>query len=246
MHLAAFYESIAPGTLLQTDAVQDDILTTQGGKFLLLDSWDLIAAQSFGTDLQRGRLVAPTFNKIGQPYVRPVRDLNEISSFQPLANYTKYPFALPNRENIGFEALHDDAADTVCGGLILLSKGMIPTPPGQIYTIRGTASTAAVPGVWTSIDTVYENDLEGGFYNVVGGAVIGTGSLAFRVISQYQVERPGGLCLSDINQQTHPIFRAGALGKWIEFESDSLPTVQVLSISPTVNWEVYLDIVKVR
>lgn len=246
MHLAAFYESIAAGALSQVNAVQDDILTVQSNKFLLLDDWQLLAAQAFGTDIQRARLVAPTFNKIGNPYIRPINDLSLTYDLPPVANYKAQPFSLPNRENIGLEAEHDNAGAQVQGGLIFLSKGQMPTPPGQIYTIRGTSTTAAAAGSWTSLSTDWDNDLEGGFYNVVGGVVVGASALAFRTISQYQVERPGGLCVTDTNLPTHPLFRAGALGKWIEFESDSLPTIQVLASAATASWTVYLDIVKVR
>lgn len=246
MHLAAFYESIATGALTQVDAVQDDILTIQSNKFLLLDDWDLIFAQAGGTDIQRGRLVAPTFNKIGNPYIRPIRDVALTYDLPPVANYKSSPFRLPNRENIGFEAEHDNAGAQVQFGLIGLAKSIVPAPGGQVYTIRGTSTTAATAGAWSSLSTTWDNDLEGGFYNVVGGVVVGAAGIAFRLISQYSIERPGGLMTVDTNLPTHPLFRTGQLGRWIEFESDSLPTIQVLCTAATASFTIYLDIVKVR
>lgn len=245
MHLAAYYEALATGVLTEVNAVLDGVLTIQSDKFQLFGDYDLLASAAICTDIQYAKLTAPTFAPITDLWIRPVNDVAVTYSVPPIDNYVSRPFKLPNSENIGFQAIQDNAGSQNCTGLIWISKGIMPAPGGRIYTLRGTSTTVATSGQWENVSMIWNNDLEGGMYAVVGGVHISANGRAFRLTSTQQVDRPGGLSVADPNVPTNPLFRKGRLGQWCTFRAESIPQVQVLCDGADNSHEVYLDIVKI-
>lgn len=245
-HLAAFQSSVAASTLEQVNALQDQILTIANNRFLLQRDWSIPFAAAFSADLQRVRFNQPNLRAITLPWIRPINPSADTPTDPAVADYRQRPFSVRAGESLSVEAFQDNVgAQDVCV-LIGLQDQMIPAPSRDIYTLRGTGTTTVTAQAWSDVTITWDDNLEGGYYSIVGGTGFSSTGIAFRVIGQGQVFRPGGLLVGDAGERTHPMFRNGGLGTWLEFEADAMPNIQVLCDAADTAQEIYLDLVKIR
>lgn len=245
-HLAAFGSSLAASTQEQLDAITEQQLTIANDRFLLQQDWNLVFGFAVGTDLQRARWNQPSMRSVALPWIRPVEDGDDTPDDPGVADYRRSPFRLRGQESFSVDAFQDNAAAQWAYVVAGLQSSNTPPPVGDIFTIRGTGSTTLTADVWNTVPITWDDNLEGGYYAIIGGEVITATGVAFRVALQGQWIRPGGLCIGDVSERTHPMFRNGGLGKWGEFESDALPNIEILATAADTAQEVYLDIVKIR
>lgn len=245
-HLAAFSESIADTTLAQVGALQDQILTIANDRFLLQQNWELSFAYALSADLQRARINQPSLRSIALPWIRPITGSADTPDQPKVADYRKTPFSLRGQESLSVDAFQDSGGAQLVRVLAGLTMNQVPAPQRSPITIRGTGSTTVGADVWSDVAITWDDNLEGGYYQVIGGVGVSATGVAFRLIGQDAVYRPGGLVVGDASEETHPMFRLGGLGSWLEFESDAMPNVQFLCDAADTAQEIYLDIVKIR
>jgi hypothetical protein len=245
-HVAAFGSSLAASTLEQVDAITEQQLTIANDRFLLQQDWNLVFAAALGTDLQRARLNQPSMRSVSLPWIRPINDGDDIPTDPGVADYRRNPFRLKGQESLSVDAFQDNASAQWAYVIAGLQSVNTPAPVGDTFTIRGTGSTTLTADVWNTVPITWDDNLEGGYYAIVGGTAISATGIAFRVALQGQWIRPGGLCVGDVSERSHPMFSNGGLGKWGEFESDALPNIEILASAADTAQEVYLDIIKIR
>lgn len=245
-HVGAFTGSITNGALTQVNSLNDQILTIMNNQFLLSQDYQLLWAAALGTDLQRARWNQPSMRKIQLPYVRPIIGDSSVPNDPNIADYSDRSFRLRSKEFFSVDAIQDSAGAQQATVVFGISPGLRSAPPGNIYTLYGTGSTTLTANEWTDVPITWENDLEGGHYAIVGGVVVSATGIAYRWIHQSQPLRPGGLCVGDNNERTADLFQRDTLGTWLEFESDVLPNLQVLSSAADTSQEIYLNVVQTR
>lgn len=246
MHVLAFASTIANTGFLPLAMVQDDVITTYNNRALLQTPKSLYFAGATGTTINRAKIIAPSFGPVAYPDIRPVQRPS-VGIPQVLArDYRRSPFRLPAKEQFYPQALQSAAGNELETVYMGIADSLPPAVSGDIFTVVGSSTTAAVSSAWTSLVVTWETDLEGGWYQIVGGTVVNTTGVAFRLTLQNQVDRPGGACLRSIAHQVPEFQLPGGLGKWGEFESDSWPTPQVLCTGTDAAHTIFLDIVRSR
>lgn len=246
MHCIAFSASIAQNSVLQVDAIQDDVFTINSGRFLTQGNYSAYWGFGNSANLERARIAMPSFNPIAYPWLRHT-NRPAVGIPQPnVTNYVRQPLRLPAKEYLAAQALQSGAGAEQVTIVLGVGTALQPNVPGDIFTIRGSSTTAVTANAWTSITTTWENDLEGGMYQVVGMRHVSANAHAARLISQYQVERPGTVSVRANSWRQDPIFEPGVLGKYVDFESDSFPTIQVLAGAADASHEIFLSVVKLR
>jgi hypothetical protein len=244
-HVSAFRSSLAASTLEQIDFLSDQVLTTYNNKAQLQRDADLDFAYGCGVDLLRAQLVQPSVRRISEPYITPVDNVASTPDQPAVCDYRGRPFRVKSLETLSFQGFQDNAGAQDGNVIVGLNFQRQSAYNGPIYTIRGTGSATLTAGVWNDVPITWEPNLEGGMYQVVGGYGISATGIAFRLIQQSQVLRPGGLVVGGSDEETHPMFRYGGLGKWLDFESDALPNIQWLADAADTSQTVYLDIIKI-
>lgn len=246
-HLAAFF-STTLSTTANTDlpALTDDILNIQNNHFLPGENMQLLWASAGAATLNRCRLTSATLRQVSPPFIRPINNALVPSNFMQVADYRQNPFTVRGLEELAAEATSDIAMGNEDGwALIGLSPGMTPVPAGDIYTMRGTSTTAATADTWTTITTTFADTIPQGRFACVGLEVIGAAGIGARLIFDNQIWRPGCVLPATIDDTMPSLFRKGRLGQWGVFETFSMPRVQVLSTAATAVWDVYLDLVRI-
>lgn len=244
MHLVAFYQSIAQNSLLSLNAVQDDVIAVANNRFLLGEPMNLYMAAGIGTTLDYAKILAPSFGPIANPYIKPTQRPAVGIPVPNVMDLRTVPFRLPAKEQFYVQALQSSAGAEIEAVLCLIGKGIQPAVPGNVFTIRGTSTTAAVAGSWTSVSVTWENDLEGGYYDLVGAYHISTTGIGCRWVSQYQVDQPGMISVRAESHAMPPIGQAFGLGQWLKFESDAFPVPKVLCSAADASHTFYMQVVK--
>jgi hypothetical protein len=227
--------------------VQDDIIAISNNRFLPQEDYRIVAAYAQMTTANRTRISSPTNRQITLPFIRPIAASTAPVNDPNVADYRGQPFKVEGLEELGVDFSTDlGAATEVAIAALWLDKGFTPAPPGNIFTMRGTSTTAAAILSWTSLAVTWADSLPEGLYAVVGLEVVGVTEVLSRVILENQVMRPGSVASVLVGNRTHEMFRMGRLGNWGQFRSTRMPIVQVLNLAAIAVHTVYLDLIRIR
>ncbi len=244
-HVAAYTASLGNVTNSDTAALTDDILAISNGHFLPQQDMNLAFAFGAGPNTDRIRIVSPTNRQITLPFIRPINVAALPATDPNVGDYRENPFRVRGLEELAIETTTNAIGPSRITVLLGLWDRPEPQPPGDVFTFRGTSTTAAVANTWTTIVTTFADILPAGNYVVTGMEVQSTNAIAARLILENQVWRPGSVSISALGNRTHAMFYKGGLGSWGRFRSTRLPIVQVLANAADAAHEIYLDIIRV-
>lgn len=243
-HLAAYSASIATGVETDLTPVPDTIITIQNGHLLPNQELNLIFAAAMATNIQRARISTPKMLVVTTPYIRGIMAGLVPTSPAQLATYLNSPFTLRATEEIQVLALQNAAgAQRVT---VLMGLQTSPNMPisGDIFTIRGTSTTAAVANTWTPLTMTWQNTLPNGRYAIVGLQHQSANGQACRLSIESERYRPGCMSQAALSDIAHPYFMKGAMGKWAEFSNYAFPVPEVLANAADAAHEVYMDLIR--
>lgn len=243
-HTVAYTDSVAAVTNDDIPAINDDIIPIVNSHFQFQQNRDLLYAFAAGLGLDRARIVSPKHRQVTLPFIRP-HNVGVLPVNDPnVADFRANPFRLAGLEEIAIEASTTGVGPNRIHVLLGVATSRTPASAGDIYTIRGTSTTAAVVNTWTTITTTWADLLGAGDYDVVGLEVFSTNAIAARLIFDDQMERPGGVSIGALGNRTHAMFYKGGLGRWGTFRSTNMPRVQVLANVADASHEVFMDIIR--
>ena len=243
-HLLAY--NGAQATTANTDVapVTDNVVNIVNSHFFPQQDLRLIFAAGMGANITRARISQPSLRLVTLPFIRPLIDAATPASLDRVADFTPNPPRSRGLEELGFEVT-SSSGTADCFGLYGVQDSYEAPPSGDVYTLRGTSSTAAVADTWTTLTMTWADQLPDGVYAVIGASMISANSPAIRLIFSGQTWRPGALCMGATTSIDDDLFRYGRLGVWGRFRQTDMPQPQVLCNTTTNSHEVYLDIVKV-
>lgn len=245
-HFAVNFGNLANVANTAVNALNDDVLNIQNSRHVPNEPLDLIAQYAFGDELLRARDTTPSIAQLMNSYVSGLINSATIPDWAVVQDLRDNPTRRRQGEGISYTVTNSGAGPTDTYVYQWLQQQRQPAPAGQIYTMRGTSTTAAVANTWTTIVVTWEPSLVEGLYAVVGGIVYGATELAFSCIFPNQFYRPGGLAHVTEGMNPWPIQRRGGLGQWGLFTVQSMPLIRVLNTTTVNAHTVYLDVVRIR
>ena len=244
-HLLAYY--VAPAATAANEdltPVTDNVVSIVNGHFFPQQDTRCIFASAMTTNIDRVRITQPSLRLITLPFIRPVIDSLVPASLDRVADYTSNPLRIRGLEELGLEATQSSGNADI-GAVLGIQETYEAPPAGDVYTLRGSSTTAAVVDTWTTVTVTWADQLPDGVYAVVGLDGIGANCLAYRLIFEGQTWRPGTIAMPADSAIPDSLFHWGNLGTWGRFRQTAMPQVQVLSNTTTAAHEIYLQIVKV-
>jgi hypothetical protein len=243
-HLVAWSESIATGVEDDLLPVPDGIMTIQNNHFLPGQDVRVLFASAMATNLQRARIATPKVQVVTTPFIRGIMAGLVPTSPAQLATYLSNPFVLR-----GIEEIQVLATQTAAGAqrvTALMGLELTPNMPvsGDIFTIRGTSTTAAVANAWTPLTVTWQNTLPAGQYDIVGLQHQSANGQACRLSIEGERYRPGCMSQTGIADIAHPYFFKAAMGRWASFNNYVMPIPEVLCNAADAAHEIYLDIIR--
>lgn len=245
-HLVAYSSSIATGVQTDLAAVPDTILPISNGHIVPQQPTDILFAAAMATNIQRAFLQSPQLQFITNPFIRGVMAGLVPTSPAQLATYAPGGLTIRQLEELQVQALQNAAGAQRVTALVGLSYSPNIPANGDVYTLRGSSTSAAVANAWTTISVTWANALPQGAYAVVGMQVQSANAQAARLILPGQVLRPGCMSQAGIADIAHPYFFKGYLGEWGRFNNYAMPNLEVLANAADAAHEIYLDIIKVQ
>lgn len=244
-HTSAFSLSIAQATELDVTAVFDGTITVQNGHLLPPVDMPIRYIAAMSVNLQRARIVTPTLRVPSTPYIRPIMRAVVPNDPQRFAMYLDNPLMLKAMEEFQILAVQGGAAAEVVTAIVGLGVDNRPAPQGNIISMRGTSTTAAVANAWTQVNVTWQDTIPAGVYAVVGlehQSTTGKGA-RLNILNQYW--KPGCVSTPGIGDFGNEIFRRGQLGEWGRFNANYLPVPEVLCNAADASHEFYLYFVRV-
>lgn len=245
-HIAAYAQSITSTAESEITASADSQLTIQNNHVLPQRDVDLVFWGGASTTASRQRLQTPELTKVTSPFLR---DLSVAANFgipQRLADLRDTPIRLKGLEEIQVFHTHTAAGAEVNYAMLGLMMDFIPSPPGPVYTIRGTAAGTLVANAWTNCGTItWQNNLPTGRYAIIGGTFFSATAIAGRLALENLVWRPGALGIVGLGNPTDRMFRYGGLGVWGYFNNYAMPQAEFFASAADTAEEITLDIVRV-
>ena len=212
-------------------ALTDDIfvIATATNHFLMDDDVNLIAAWAGSVTLDRARIVLPSYRNLGLPFIRPMQVAVLPATDPNFARWIDNPIKLPANEDVAIEATITAAGPERGTFLLWVAKQIDSIPPGQIFALRFTSTTAAVANAWTTLAITLDQALPPGDYLLVMSELHSTNGIAHRWIIPNQLYRPGGLSFASTGLRTAKPFYEYEFGAWGRFSNTTLPRLQVLA-----------------
>lgn len=244
-HTAAYSASIATGVETDLTPVTDGPLTIQNGHFLPPTDLPIWWAAAMATNLQRARFSSGSLRIPTTPYIRPI--MNALIPNDPLrfANYQANPLTARMQEELAVLATQNAAGAQRVTVPIGFGISYQPPPIGNIYSMRGTSTVAAVANAWTMISPVWQDTIAQGTYAIIGLDHQSANSQAARCYILNQYWRPGIISTPNLGDKGDEYFRRGGMGVWGTFQANYLPNIEVLCNGADAAHEVYLYFVRI-
>ena len=245
-HLLGYHVLLGTTADTVVPAINDGIFTLQNNGFQPQRNVEALFAYAGSATLDRAKIVSPSNRQITTPYIRPIQESLNPGDDPNVADFSKNPFTLRGLEVVTIEATSDIAMGTEdCFAFIGVQDQHTPAPQGNIFTLRGTSTTATTADVWSNIGEItWEDTLPEGEFAIVGLEVDSANAIAARIIVQNQRYRPGSLSITDSAERGHDMFRKGRLGLWGRFRQTAMPEIEVITEASDNSHVIYMDIIR--
>lgn len=246
-HTLAFRQSVTNGTTNTAIAgVQDGIIgKSASGAFLLQEALPIRLGYAGGVNASRARIDTPNVRQVGLPYIAPISTGITVPTPPNLADFGEYGPSPSEADELSVQSTHTDAGAQIQFALLWVKRQRKPWHIGDKYRIRGTATITGVVGSWASGAITLDQNLPAGIYEIQGMDLFGTNLLAGRLIFTGGGLRPGCLARNAVASIPHPAFTDGRLGAYGQFDTVSIPQLEIYVEAACTAQEVYFDIVKV-
>jgi hypothetical protein len=246
-HLAAFRGSVPTGTTNTAIAgVLDNILArSSANAFLAPKGSRICLSTAGGVNASRARINTPALRAVGLPYIAPIGTGVTALSPPNLADYGDFGPLPAEADEISVESTHSDAGAQIQWALMWLKFGRKEPQPGMKYRLRGTSTITGVVGSWASGAITLDQTLPSGIYQIQGMDAFGTNLLGARLIFTGGGWRPGVLARNTVSSVPSPSFLDERLGVYGEFDSVTIPQLEVYVEAANSAQEIYLDVVRI-
>jgi len=232
-------------TPLPLTAIFDGYLTQSpaSGNFLLPNPMRWLAGLGIGATITQAQFVTPSLREIATPQVQPLNIGAAPVNLQPITYYGMGGPIIPANNDCGFSTTNAAAGVERQFGLMWFGDGVRQPPPGEIITVRATASNTGAAFVWTASTFTFDSVLPGIRYAVVGMDVIGANLIAARLVFPNSTVRAGCLARQALATLPNEMFRNGNMGEYGRFNQTAPPGLEILPSAAGTTQTILLDLV---
>jgi hypothetical protein len=243
--LVAFQESQAALTSLGNIAALADPHVRVSGDDIYVprELPNLGACLFIGANISQAQITSPSLRRLANLDIEAFDNASEPLSPPNLYDIFTSPRPLDPTEQLNAKVINSATEYSTC--LAWFVSGAMAPVTGPIFSVMCTTSVTLSAYAWTNAALTFSQTLPMGRYQVVGMRARSTGLIAARLVFVGFSWRPGCVGHDAVSDIDNDVFRQGRLGVWGEFEHDTPPTVDFLSVSADSNPTVWLDLIKV-
>lgn len=245
--MIGYFENQDSAVLILTAALADQHVRVDGDDVIVPKLNKIAFVYAWGADITLGQLSSPSLRRETLFDVQPIDDgADEPTSNPPVVDLWENPIPLDVSEALNFLGAEDNggAGDMAC--FVWLMDEITPVPDGKVFTVRATNTTTLVIDTWTNGELTFSQTLPAGRYSVVGMRAQSAGLRAARLVPIGGTWRPGVIGFDAAEDVEPERFRMGRAGEFLQFEHDTPPSVDFMSLSADTAQVVHLDLIQVR
>lgn len=245
-HVAVYQANTNTQTNFDSVPVTDPILAISNAHYLPSFPLMFFGGLFLGANLTAVRLVTPRARQIVPPPMYPITQSLLPPDRPHYFDRRHNPFLLNAVEEVSIQMNIGGTANAYNTAIMFWGTSMDPVPQGDIYSLHGTSTTAAVANAWTQISVTWDQTIPAGTYTVIGTQVQSTNGLAHRLIfrDQNQMLRPGFTSVTSLGNITEPSYYYGGWGKLGTFNTYTYPNVEVLANAADASHDVVMNMIK--
>jgi len=244
-HVVAYSANTNTQTNFDSAPIVDSQIPIQNAHFLPQMDLMLFGGAFLGANLTAVTLVTPRSRMVVPPRLFPIIQSITVPDRPHIFDRRHNPFKLNAVEEVSLQMNIGGTANAQNVGVMFWGDRLDPVPPGDIYGLHGTSTTAAVSLQWTQLTVTWDQTLPAGTYAVVGSQVQSTNAIAHRIHFLDQVFRPGFLSLASVGNISDPSYYYGGWGKLGQFVTYAYPYLEVLVNGTDAAHDCVLNLVKV-
>lgn len=243
-HVVAYTANTFAVTNFDSTPVPDDIIAIQNGHYLPHIQLMNFGGWMGGVNLTAVRMVTPRSRQIVPPPLYPIQGAIAMPDRPHIFDRRMNPFTLNSVEEVSVQMNIGGAANAVSAAIFFWGTSLDAVPSGDIYSLHGSATTAAVALNWTTITITWDQTIPAGQYAIIGSQHQSANGLAHRWIFKDQILRPGFLSQAALTNITEPSVYYGGWGTFGSFNTYTYPSLQVLCNGTDSAHDVVMNIVK--
>lgn len=225
--------------------VADAIFSIQNGHFLPHVDLNVYGAYFGGANLLAVRLVTPRSRQIVPPPLYPIQGALLPPDRPHIVDRRNNPFKLNAVEEVSLQANLGGAGSLPNVAVLFAGTSLDMVPAGDIYSLHGTSTTAAVPMQWTPINITWDQTIPAGNYTMIASQQQSTNAIAHRWVFKTAVMRPGFLSVTAIPNISEPSWYYGGWGILGTFNTYTYPQMEVLCNVADTAHDCVMNIIKV-
>lgn len=226
-HVVAYSANVFGVSNYDSTPAVDGWLTIQNGHYLPHIPLYLYGGWFGGVNLTAVTLVTPRSRMVVPPRLYPIQGAVVPPDRPHIFDRRKNPFTLNAVEEVSIQMNVGGAANALNYAVMFWGNSLDPVPQGDLYTLHGTSTSAAIAGAWSPCNVIWDQTIPAGNYSVIGTQHQSTNGVAHRLFFKDQVMRPGFLSLTSLGNIGEPSYYFGGWGQLGQFNTTAYPTVEV-------------------
>jgi hypothetical protein len=243
-HVVAYQANTFGVTNFDSTPLPDAWVTIQNGHYLPHIPLYLYGGWFGGVNLTAVTLVTPRSRMVVPPRLYPIQGSLLPPDRPHIFDRRKNPFTLNGVEEVSLLMNIGGAANAYNTGVMFWGNSLDPVPQGDLYTLHGTSTTAAVANAWSLVNVVWDQTLPAGNYAVISTHHQSTNAIAHRLFFKDQVMRPGFLSISALTNLSEPSYYFGGWGQLGQFNTTAYPTWEVLANAADAAHDVSMTMIR--
>lgn len=227
-HVVAYQINTFGVTNADMTPLPDPWITIQNNHYLPHIPLYMYGGWAGGANLTAVTLVTPRSRMVVPPRLYPIQASLLPPDRPHILDRRKNPFTLNAVEEVSLLANVGGAANAYSTVIMFLGNSLDPVPQGDLYTLHGVSTTAAVANQWSLVNVVWDQTIPAGTYAVVSTQHVSTNAIAHRMFFKDQVMRPGFLSMNALGNISEPSYYFGGWGQLGQFNTTAYPTWEVL------------------
>lgn len=244
-HTVIYTANTNTQTNFDTTPVTDSVLAISNGHYLPHINLYMYGAVFLGALLTAVRLVTPRSRMVVPPPMYPINQSLLPPDRPHVFDRRGNPFLLNAVEEVSLQANIGGTANALTSLVMFWGTSIDPVPAGDIYSLHGTSTTAAVSQTWTQLSITYDQTLPAGTYAMIGSQVQSTNAIAHRWFFKDQILRPGFTSLTSLGNISEPSFYYGGWGRMGQFNTYTFPALEVFVNGTDNSHDVTMNIIKI-
>lgn len=244
-HVLTYTANTFGVTNFDTSPVADNWVGIQNGHYFPQRDLRLFGGWFGNVNLTKVTLVTPQSRRVVPPVLYPIQATLLPPDRPHVWDRRTNPFTLRAIEEISLQINMGGAANAIFTGVLFVGDQLNPVPAGDIYSLHGVSTTAAVANTWTVVNVTWDQTIPSGQYMVIGSQHQSTNAIAHRFNFRDPVMRPGFLSLTSLGNITDPSYYQGGWGSLGQFNTTAYPFVEVYCAAADASHDIVMNMIKI-